>query len=63
METPAEYFDRTKASQWQALKMLGHSHARCEELRKIHERSREGVPRSSALENPMSADSRSRQDI
>lgn len=38
METPAEYFQRTEASQWQALKMLGHSHARVEELKEIHER-------------------------
>jgi hypothetical protein len=45
METPAEYFNRTKASQWQALKMLGHPPARCEELRKIHERDQEAQAR------------------
>jgi hypothetical protein len=37
MESPAEYVERTKASQWQALKILGHSISRVEELRQIHE--------------------------
>jgi hypothetical protein len=39
METPAEYFTRIKAAQWQALKMLGHSASRIEELKRLNERS------------------------
>lgn len=41
MVTPAEYFTKTKASQWQALKKLGHSPSRVDALKKIKQNAAE----------------------
>lgn len=51
VETPAEFFNRTKASQWQALKMLGHSPSRVEELRKLNQRSEDAQDARSSTTN------------